>query len=165
MNIALYSPEDVTILLGGVYQIEGLVEGSFIDISTNSPKWATKITSDGRVSRVYRNDPTHTVKISVYNTADVNNVFSAWTKADGKLFGAMLPLFIKDGLGTTTFYAPLSWVEEIPNVDYENKETIRQWSIRTAGATLNVGGNGQGGVVSTDLAALGMLAADFGGLF
>ena len=165
MNTALYSPEDVTILLGGIYQIEGLAEGSFITISDGNPRWKTSVTADGKVSRTHVKSVTHDVTITVMSTADVNNIFSAWVSADGLLYGAMLPLFIKDSMGTSLFYAPLSWVETTPDTDYDVSTNTRQWTIKTAGGTNVVGGNGQGGIIDTNLAALGLLSADFGGLF
>lgn len=160
----LYSPEDVTILLGGIYKVEGLTDGSFVQISEEEARYKTTVTADGMVSRTHVKNPTHRVTLTTNSTADVNNVLSAWASSDGLLFGAMIPLFIKDGLGTTMFYAPLSWIEEVPVTDMGVDVNERAWVIRTAGATSIVGGNGLGGVVDTNLAALGMLAADFGGL-
>lgn len=163
MNTALYSPEDVTILLGGIYQIEGLAEGSFVTIEESAPRWSTKVTCDGRVSRVHNKSPIHEVTITTMNTADVNNILTAWVSADSSLFGAMIPLFIKDSMGTSMFYAPLSWVENTPTVDYDVGINARKWVIKTAGATNMVGGNGSGGLVDSNLASLGMIAADFAG--
>lgn len=163
--VALYSPEDVTILLGNVYRVEGLADGSFVQIAEEESRYKTTVSTDGKVSRTHVKNPTHKVTITTASTADVNNIFSAWASSDGILFGAMIPLFIKDGLGTTLFYAPLSWIEEVPTTVMGTEVTDRAWVIRAAGATSVVGGNGQGGGVDTNLAAIGFMAADFGGLF
>ena len=164
MELALYSPEDVIVLLGGLYQIEGLYEGSFVSISEDGGRWQTSSTADGRVSRTHNKDSTHNVTISLSSTSNANSVFSAWASADGILFGAMIPLFIKDNNGTTLFYAPMSWVEKVPDTTFGVDVESRDWVLRTAGATHSVGGNESGGAVSTELAALGFIGADFAGL-
>lgn len=164
MSVALYSPEDVTILIGGLFQVEGLQEGSFISISKGSPLYKTSVTTDGRVSRTYIKDQTHDVKLTVMATSDVNNALTAWAKTDSLLNGAMIPLFVKDGLGSTLFYAPLSWIEEIPASDFSTTVSSREWVIKTAGAEHFVGGNeSQSGISSGLTAAIG-IAADFAGL-
>lgn len=163
-TLALYSPEDVVILLGGIYPITGTHEGSFVAIAEPANKWETTITSDGRVSRTHIKDPTHLVSVTLASTADDNSIFSAWTSADGVLFGAMIPLFIKDNMGTTLFYAPMSWVEKVPEASFSTDVEPREWIIRTAGATSSIGGNEGGGVISSELASLGFISADFAGL-
>ena len=164
-TLALYSPEDVVILLGGIYQVTGTHEGSFITISEGGNQWETTVTADGRVSRTHIKDPTHSVSITLASTADANSVFSAWTSADNFLFGAMIPLFIKDNMGTTLFYAPMSWVEKVPDSSFSTDVEPREWVLRTAGATSTIGGNESGGMIDSDLASLGFISADFAGLF
>lgn len=164
-NLATYSPEDVIILLGGVYRIEGLAEGSFISIAKNELAYKTTATSDGRVSRTKGEDPTHTVKITLSSFADSNLVFTAMVEADGLLHSAVIPFFMKDALGTTTFYAPMCWIEQVSDVTLADGITGREWTLRTAGGVLAVGGNESGSLVDTNLAALGFIAGDFAGLF
>lgn len=164
MALALYSPEDVTILLGGIYKIEGLQEGSFLTISEPKNRWDTSVTADGRVTRTYNKDSTHSVSITLNSTSDSNNIFSSWAFADGILYGAMIPLFIKDTNGTSLFYSPISWIEKVPDSSFDSSVSGREWILKTAGATHSVGGNESGGVVPTELAALGFISADFAGL-
>ena len=164
MALALYSPEDVIILLGGLYQIEGLTEGSFVTISEDKNRWETAVTADGRVTRIHNKNPTHSVTITLASTADSNSIFSAWASADGILFQAMFPLFIKDNNGTTLFYAPVSWVEKVPEISFNEGVEGRAWVIKAVGATATIGGNESGGIIDTNLASLGFIAADFGGV-
>ena len=63
MALALYSPEDVTILLGGIYQIEGLVEGSFISIAEDN-RWTTSVTADKKVDSYIQGSGTYTISIT-----------------------------------------------------------------------------------------------------
>lgn len=164
-GLALYSPEDVIILLGGIYRIEGLQEGSFISIQKDEPLYETKVTTDGRVSRSHRNSPVYTITVTTMSTAEVNNIFSAWTAIDGMLYSAIVPLFIKDAHGTSLFYSPACWVEKKPEQDFDIDITSRSWEIKCVGGFDNIGGNYQGGVVDADIASLGFLTADALGAF
>ena len=165
MALALYSPEDVTILLGGIYKIEGLQEGSFLTISEPKNRWDTSVTADGSVTRTYNKDTTHSVSITLNSTADANSVFSSWALADGLLFGAMIPLLIRDTTGTSLFYSPMSWIEKVPETAFEDTVSSREWVIRTAGATHSIGGNeGSSGLLSAGNAAVGFVSAEFSGL-
>lgn len=164
MALALYSPEDVTILLGGIYQIEGLVEGSFISIVEDDDRWTTSVTADKKVVRTYTGSGTYTISITLMSTANANAIFSMWALADSKLFGAVFPLFIKDGNGTTMLYASSTWIESAPNVYYSENIGDRTWVLKAAGVNLTIGGNESGGLVDSNLVSLGMLAADIGGV-
>lgn len=164
MSIATYSPEDVVILLGGIVPLEGLSEGSFISISKDTPQYNTVSTADGRVSRINVEDPTHIVTITLTSYSNANLIFSAWTAADELVQSAMIPLFVKDGLGSTLFYAPLCWVEKVPDTSFDVSTTDRVWTLRTAGGKLVNGGNMEGALIDSNLAALGFIAADVGNI-
>ena len=162
-TIALYSPEDVVILLGGIYRIEGVFDGTFISISEEEDRWSTSVTVDGRVTRTHKKSPLHTVSITLSSTSEDNGVFSSWASTDGLLFGAVLPLFIKDSRGTSLFYSPMTWIEKVPDSGFSTEVEGREWVLKASGATHIIGGN-EGGGVNTNLAALGFIAADFAGL-
>lgn len=159
-GVALYSPEDVTILLGGVYPIDGIHDGSFVSISKDESYFRTSVTADGRVTRTHVNNPLFTVTLTLTSVSNTNQLFSAWAFADGKLYGAMIPLFIKDNNGTSLFFAPLSWIEEPPEANFDLGVSERVWQIKCAGATHSVGGNESGGGVDSTLASIGLMAID-----
>ena len=164
MSIVTYSPEDVIILLGATYAVEGLVEGSFVSITKESPQYNTVSTADGRVSRTNIEDPTHLITINLNSFSDSNLVFTAWVATDEMVQSAMFPLLIRDGMGSTLFFTPLCWVESTAEVEFDVGITGRKWVLRSAGGKLVSGGNGSGSVVDSNLAALGLIASDFGGL-
>lgn len=164
MALALYSPEDVIIMLGGLYQLTGTLEGSFVSIEENSDKWSTRVTTDGRVTRIHKKDPTHTVQITLTSTANDNSILSSMASADNFLKAATIPLFIKDTTGNTMFYSPVSWIEKSPEVVFSTGVEGRQWTLKTAGAISSIGGNESGSLIPTGLAQAGFIAADFIGL-
>lgn len=163
MTLALYSPEDVTILLGGIYEIEGLAEGSFVSIAEDTGRWVTSVTADKHVTRTYTGSGTYTVTITLMSTSNANGILSAWASADGILYGAILPLFIKDVNGTSLLFATSSWIEGVPNTEFDVSVNSRAWVLKATGVVNTVGGNESGGVVGANLTSLGLLSADFAG--
>ena len=164
-EVAIYKPDEVIILLGGIYQIGGLVDGSFVSIERDEAYYSTNVSADGSVTRTHRESPVYTVRITLSSVASDNSVLSAWAFTDGMLYGAMLPMFIKDANGTSLFYAGQSWIESPPSQDYGLEVTERVWEIKCAQVSNMVGGNYSGGIANPSLSALGMLAGDAAGIF
>lgn len=141
MAMALYSPEDVLILLGGFYQLEGLHDGSFITISEDKNRWESSVTADGSVSRTHIPSAIHNISVTLSSVSPSNSVLSSWATADGFLYGAILPLIIKDTNGSTMFYTTECWLEKVADTSFETSVSGREWIIKSAGGNLAVGGN------------------------
>lgn len=161
MAMAYYSPEDVIILLGGVYQIEGLHEGTFLSISKDEPQYKTYVSTDGKVTRVHVDHPIHTVRITTSSVADINGVLTTLASADARSYGAIIPLFIKDSSGTTLFYTPDCWIEQLPDAVLGDEVEGREWVFKAVNASSIIGGNGTGGVVSPALALAGVVGSEY----
>lgn len=163
-TIATYSPEDIVIILAGVYTVEGMADGEFVSISKDSSQYTTSYTADGRVSRTNVEDPTHTVSLTLASYSDSNLVFTTWAESDKLIHSVTVPIFIKDTMGSSMFYAPMCWIEKTPDTSFDVGVTDRTWTLRTAGGKLVSGGNQSGELLNSSLAQLGFIAADFGGL-
>lgn len=163
MALANYNPEDVFIILGGVYQLTGVASGSFITIAQDQDATSTNVTTDGYVNRTIRKNTTHTISITLASTADDNIIMSGWASADREIKSAFIPLFVKDSHGQTLFYSPLTWVQRVTDVEFAEGVSSRVWTLGSAHGSMVVGGNSTG-VVDPSLASLGLLAADFAGV-
>jgi hypothetical protein len=161
MALALYSPEDVIILLGGVYQIDGLHEGTFLSISKDEPQYKTFVSTDGSVSRLHVAHPLHTVSITTSSIADINNTLSMLAATDSKLFGVIIPLMIRDTSGTTLFYAQDCWIEEIPTMSLGDSVESREWVFKAVDASSVIGGNGDSGEITQTDRVLGIIGSNF----
>lgn len=159
MAMALYSPEDVVILLGGFYQLEGLHDGSFLSISDEKVRWETSVTADGSVSRTNVTPAVHTISITLSSVSSSNSILTTWATADSFLYGAILPLIIKDMSGSTMFYTTECWIEKVADTSFDTSVTGREWILKSAGGSLSVGGNSEGGVPG--FASLGLLSSAY----
>lgn len=161
MAMAYYSPEDVVILLGGVYQIEGLHEGTFLSISKDEPQYKTYVSTDGVVSRLHVAHPVHTVRITTSSVADVNNTLSTLSATDEKVFGVVIPMLIRDTSGSTLFYTSDCWIEEVPNTSLGDSVEAREWVFKSVNASSIIGGNGNNGNVSGAIGLAGVVGSKF----
>lgn len=149
-SVKTYSPKDVVVLLGGFYSVEGYASDTFINIKKDTKPFDAVKAMDGEQARIYRKDDGFTVELTLAQSAEANNILSALYNVDVATQMGKFPLFIKDLKGTTAFFAGTAWVEDIPDASFGSDLTTRTWTLGTADAALNVGGNQE----HTSLAAI-----------
>ena len=150
-TLATYSPEDVSVLIAGFVDIRGFVEGTFINISRDTPLFVTSESSDGQVSRTKRVSKTFTVKITLMGSSASNDLLTKMALADHNTHIVKFPLIIKDTLGSTLFFSTSTWIENTPDVSFSTEVTNREWVLKCSQATINVGGNEDASDLTEDL--------------
>jgi len=147
-----YSPEDVIILLAGIIPVDGYVDGTFVSIKKNLQPFSSKTSTDGVVSRLYNNDQTYTITLTLANYSSTNNVLSKLWIADEITQRAKFPVLIKDTSGSSLFAATTCWIESIPETSYSKEIESRVWTIYACQATYTIGGNSSDTNLIEDLA-------------
>jgi len=156
-KIALYSPKDVTVLLGGFYKIDGYASDTFINIRKDVKPFDAMKSMDGEQARLYRKDEGYTIELTLAQSASANNILSAIYNIDVATQMGKFPLFIKDQKGSTTFFAGTAWVEDIPDASFGQSLSTRTWVLGTSEAGLNIGGN-QEDSLALDILGIGSSA-------
>ena len=136
-----YSPEDVSVLVAGLYEVSGFVDGTMVSVSKDRPTFTTHESSDGITSRTHTESHLYTVTLSLHSAAQSNQVLSYLLAADASSKIAKFPIIIKDNLGTSSFFSPSSWIEGPPDTSFAVSITERPWVIRCSAGSYNVGGN------------------------
>lgn len=136
-----YSPEDITVLVAGIIPITGFIAGTFVNISKDLSVYSSARTSDGHVARLYNNDQTYTITLTLQNTSESNELLNKLLLIDEITQRGKFPLLIKDQLGSSLFFSTTSWIEGVPDVTYGQEITERTWTIRSSQAVNTVGGN------------------------
>lgn len=155
MAIAVYSPEDVVVLLAGFINISGFAEGTFVSISKDVGNFSTRESSDGVVSRNHAKSATYTVTLTLASTSESNQALSIAAALDNATKMGMFPFIIKDTLGSTLLFAPKAWIENMPDTPFDVNVTDRKWNIKCANAVLMVGGNESPSSLIGDLLTVG----------
>ena len=141
MKLGTYSPEDVNILVAGIVPITGLAAGSFVTISKNMQPFSAQRTSDGQVARLYNNDQTYTITITLHSAAESNDVLTKLSLLDQTLLKGIFPLLIKDVKGTSFFFSTSTWIEAEPDQEFSDQISTRIWTLRSSQAISNIGSN------------------------
>ena len=141
MKLGTYSPEDVNILVAGIVPITGLAAGSFVTISKNMQPFSAQRTSDGQVARLYNNDQTYTITLTLHSAAESNDVLTKLSLLDQTLLKGIFPLLIKDVQGTSFFFSTSTWIEAEPDQEFSDQISTRTWTLRSSQAISNIGSN------------------------
>lgn len=151
MALATYSPEDVDILLAGIINISGFINGTFVNIAKDVGTFSTRESSDGVVSRNHASSGTYTVTLTLASTSESNKYLTLFSRLDDVTKMGMFPLIIKDRMGSTLLFSPKSWIETLPDTDFDVDVTERAWKIKCANAVLSIGGNEESSSIAEDV--------------
>ncbi|MCK9530499.1 MAG: hypothetical protein M0R77_08060 [Gammaproteobacteria bacterium] len=160
--LGTYSPEDVTVLFGGVHQLSGFIDGTFISISKDEPSFSTRVSADGAPTRTFSSNPLYTVQLVLHSGSESNQVLSYALTVDEITKMGKFPLIIKDQLGSSLFFSLTSWIESKPDSDFSVSIEEREWTIKCSQVTFNVGGNDSPSSLGEDVLRTGLgLAGTF----
>lgn len=138
--VATYDPKMVTIAWGGMI-LSGFAEGTFIKITRNGNAFDKKRGAGGDVERVNKNAYDFQVELTLLQTSTSNANLSVALTADQVSNVGVLPLIIKDLLGTTLFTAPQAWIAKDPDAEFGDDTSSRAWLFETGAAGSLLGGN------------------------
>lgn len=146
-----YSPESVNMVVAGLFTVEGFVDGTFINVSKDVVPYAAIRTPDGTVARLYNNDQTYTITLTLHNGSEFNNILTKLWQVDEITQMGKFPVLIKDGSGSDLFFSATTWIEQLPVMAKSNSVDSRVWVMRSSQAIINFGGNEDVSSILNDL--------------
>src|SRR5690554_150926 len=150
-----YAPEDVSINIAGVFSVEGVEAETFVNITKVLPVTEAKSTADGQVYRTMREDFTYDIEITLQQGSRTNEILTLLYNLDQVSGRGRFPISIKDNSGTSSFWAPSAWVQEVPSLAFSGTEqTPRVWRLRATDAIMAVGANSQDSYLSSNTLAI-----------
>ena len=140
MTVKTYDPKAVQIIVGG-NQISGFADGEFINVERDEDMF-TKVTgADGEVSRAKSNNKMGTMTLTLLGTSASNDILSAFAQADELSNSGVVPIYIKDSLGTTILFSAEGWVKKMPAFTASKEITDRAWVFDLAVVDVFIGSN------------------------
>ena len=164
-----YAPSEVDASILGI-KIEGWDDGEFISIKPESPAFTYKRAMDGSSQATLNKFQTYLVTFNLAQSSPSNT----WLHLLFKLFRSKgiafaMPILIRDGRGSTSFFATDCWFETEPDTRFGNTLGNATWTIRCYNAIYTKGGNGDNGTaidiilaIQAALALAGNLGVDLG---
>lgn len=157
-QLATYIPEEVTVLIGGLLPISGFVDGTFLEVHKDLVPFSAIRTPDGTVARLYNNDQTYTITLTLYSGSDSNDVLTKFWQLDEITQRGKFPLMIRDSSGSDMFFSTTTWIEKPASIVKSNNFDSRTWVLRSSQAVINIGGNGDASSILGSLVNLAISA-------
>lgn len=139
-KVYTYDPADVSVIFDGV-PMSGFAEGTFVSIASDADQWTKEVGSDGHVSRTKANNRTATMTLTLMQGSPSNDVLSGYYAADQLDNSGVVQVMVKDNSGRTRVFSEAGWIQKIPDVEFSNEESSREWTIALAQTDFSVGGN------------------------
>lgn len=134
MALKTYDPRKYVITMAGILINEGLADGTFLNITTETPGFSSKAGVDGEVTRTRSHDRRATATITLMQTSEANDRLSALYAADrAATNGEGVGMFrVSDLVGTTVLESSVSYISDDPDVVLEAEASTRDWTIELA---------------------------------
>lgn len=139
MALSFYSPANVVVLLGGVVELEGFIDGTFLEITKDAPLYRSKITSDGVTGRIAVTSSNYTIKFTLAQTSESNQKLDKLVQFDNLTRRGSFPIIIKDRSGGSLLFSPTSWIEVIPQINFSNGMESRAWELKAINCAVSIG--------------------------
>lgn len=133
MALKIYDPNEVSASFAGI-PIQGWGEDTMIEITMESDGFSDVVGVDGEVSRSKSSDRRATVKFTLMQTSDTNDLLDGIANLDANTPGGagVGALSIRDGSGRAVYEGPQSWISRAPDVTFGSTAGDRVWTIRAA---------------------------------
>ena len=132
MSLKRYDAAQVTMVFMGILIDSGFADGEFLTIEQSAPDYEAVVGTDGQVGRSRTNNRHATIKLKLMHTSDGNTFLGAMSTAgllaaNGSDLG---PMLVRDRVsGTCMYTAANCWIAKPPDVSYDNKITMREWTL------------------------------------
>lgn len=129
------------IIIVGVARMQGFANGEAFSLELDDDLYQKEAGADGDVSRSRRHGLSASAKISLMQTSPSNDILMGYAVADHLSNAGVVPLTVKDILGTTTIFAPYCWVKKPAPMAVGKELTNREWALDIANTEMFIGGN------------------------
>lgn len=150
-SIFNYNPDEVQVVVAGLLNLSGFVNGTFINISKDVVPFSSVRMPDGTVSRLYNNDQTYSIRISLHSGSKSNDFLTKLWQLDEITQRGKFPLFVKDMSGSDLFFSTNTWIEQLPEMNKSASVGTRTWVLKSSSAVINIGGNTEPSGILNDL--------------
>lgn len=129
-----YNPRKVTVTLGGIHNVSGYSDDSFVSIEPQSSGVAHNIGADGEVVRSIDPNDLYVLKLKLQQTSATNQWLQNQYDKDMQTGRGTFSALIKDLLGGEQFSAGYCWVAKPAKWERGKNQKEREWQITCFGA-------------------------------
>ena len=135
-----YDPKSLSVIVGG-QPITGFTDGTFLLAERNEQMFTLKMGVDGIGTRSKSNNQSGKVTLTLHQSSPSNDYLSGLAGADELSNAGVVPILIRDNLGTTLISALTAWIQKFANSENAKEVSNRVWILETDSLLTFVGGN------------------------
>jgi hypothetical protein len=128
------------LLVGGI-RMQGFADGEAFVMDLDEDLYSKVTGADGDTTRARRHGQAANCKITLLQTSPSNDILMAFAVADRVNNAGVVPVMIKDLLGTTAAFSAYAWVKKPPQMAFGKEVTNREWMLDVANVEYFNGGN------------------------
>ncbi len=146
--LGTYSPEDLIITISNSFfshSITGYADGTFVNITRQVPPSTLYTGSDNTNARVVRANKGSTIKITLHQASESNDILSQALIMDESTRDGTwcFNILVKDGTGRSLYFSPQAFIANNPEATFAAEITSREWDIQCVALSNFAGGNGK----------------------
>jgi len=124
--IKTYDPQKVTLKIGDT-EVKGFVDGTFIKVAYDQPRWTAKSDVLGNVTRSKHYNALGKITFTLQQTSNSNkDLQGEFNAVDAKQINVLYKI---SETATITYASAFGWLDKMANVDYGNEAGSREWVI------------------------------------
>ena len=140
MAVKTYSPQKVSVIVAGI-EISGYADGTFVSIEPMGDGTQSVCGADGEIARTMSADDRHKVTLTLMASSNSNDVLTALYYSDKATASGIVPMLIKDLLGSSIFAVAEAWITNPPKKEYDKKSGDIEWVFETGTPAEVIGGS------------------------
>ena len=133
-------PAKILITFHG-FPINGFADGTFVSVDRDSASFSKTVGADGEVARAKSADKSGSIKVTLLQTAQANEILSNELEKDEASGSNVGPVQVKDLGGKTLVAGAEAWIEKPATVVFAKEVEAREWTIHVASMDVHEGGN------------------------
>lgn len=143
------APEDVTLVLtwtgngGGTHVVDGVAEGTFVEITPVDGSINMSEGGYGTLQRVFRKRSNYTIAVTLQAGSPSNDILSQLYRndQDNRRLDWIFQVDFKDG-NRTTLSSPQAFIEAMPTSSFGTEAPDQTWTIVCTQCQYHLGGSG-----------------------
>ncbi len=140
MTVKTYDPKKVHILIGG-FEMVGFVDGTFLTVEMDEDAFSKVSGADGETARSKSNNTGAAATLALLQTSTSNDVLSGIYLADRLSNSGVVPILVKDSLGTTILFSAEGWIKKPAPAVFAKEISNRDWVFDLSTVDIFIGGN------------------------
>jgi hypothetical protein len=143
-NLATFSPNQVSVVItqGSLsHEVSGFSSDSIVGVNRSAETFTMYTGADDSATRIYNSNTTGVITIPLQQTSNSNDVLMELYENDRATKNGLFEIMVKDLEGRSVYHSREAFISIVPDSQYSNDMSLREWTIQAHKLDYYVGGN------------------------